>query len=240
MAPTPTPGLLSLSPRAQLRAGRLPLRVTQLFAGLTLYGLAMASFVRAGLGLDPWDVFHFGVAGRVGLSLGTVVVLVGALVLLLWIPLRQWPGLGTVANVVWIGVATDVGLALIPPMPNPPAQWGLFWAALVLNGLGGALYIGSQLGPGPRDGLMTGLHRRTGLSLRLVRTVLELTVLVLGWFLGGIVGIGTVAYALLIGPLTQFFLRWTVVDLPAVRVTPADAGPEATGVPAGTPGGTAA
>ncbi|MGJ9404395.1 YczE/YyaS/YitT family protein [Arthrobacter sp. KK5.5] len=216
MAPSPNPKLLALTPLEQLRAGRLPGRLVRLFVGLSLFGLAMAAFVRASLGLEPWGVFHYGIATKLPLTLGTVVVLVGFLVLLLWIPLRQWPGVGTIANVVWIGVATDVGLALIPPVAAWPAQWVLFAAALVLNALGGGLYIGSQLGPGPRDGLMTGLHLRTGLSLRLVRTVLELSVLGLGWLMGGIVGVGTVLYALLIGPLTQFFLRWTVVELPGV------------------------
>lgn len=213
--------LSNLSPLEQLKAGRLPRRLVQLFVGLSLYGLAMAAFVRAGVGLDPWDVFHYGIAERVNLSLGTVVIIVGFLVLLLWIPLKQWPGLGTVANVVWIGVATDVGLHFIPAAEHPASQWGLFAVALVFNGLAGALYIGSQFGPGPRDGLMTGLHQRTGLSLRLVRTAIELTVLAAGWLLGGIVGFGTLAYALLIGPFTQFFMRWSVVQLERPALEPA-------------------
>lgn len=226
MSASTHPQLLALTPLGQLRAGLLPRRIARLFVGLSLYGFAMAAFVRAGLGLEPWGVFHYGVATKLPLTLGTVIVLVGFLVLLLWIPLRQWPGLGTIANVVWIGVTTDIGLALIPPVDTWPAQWGLFAAALVLNALGGGLYIGSQLGPGPRDGLMTGLHHRTGISLRLVRTALELSVLVLGWLLGGIVGVGTIAYALLIGPLTQFFLRWTIVRLPI---------PQTVGTPANQP-----
>lgn len=208
-----SPELARLTPLAQLRAGRLPLRLIQLFVGLTLFGLAMAGFVRSGLGLAPWDVLHYGVTLHTGLSLGTVVILFGFLVLLLWIPLRQMPGLGTIANVLWLGVSADIGLALIPEAHGLPAQLALFVGALLVNGLGGGLYIGSQLGPGPRDGLMTGLHARTGISLRLARTGVEVIVLVIGWFLGGIVGFGTVLYAVAIGPVTQLFLRFCIVEL---------------------------
>ncbi|WP_265443950.1 YczE/YyaS/YitT family protein [Flexivirga meconopsidis] len=208
-----TPKLASLTPRQQLTAGRLPRRLAQLFVGLSLYGAAMAIFVRAGLGLDPWDVFHYGVAEHLGLDLGTAVILVSFPVLLLWIPLRQWPGLGTIANAVWIGIATNLALAVVPTAHGLLTQIAFLLSALVINALGGALYIGSQLGPGPRDGLMTGLHRRTGLSLRLVRTCLELSVLAVGWLLGGVVGIGTVLYAVAIGPLVQFFLPYSVVKL---------------------------
>ncbi|HET8970680.1 MAG TPA: hypothetical protein VFN19_06460, partial [Candidatus Nanopelagicales bacterium] len=193
--------LLPLTPREQLRAGRLPRRLVQLTIGLVLYGISMAMLVRSTLGLDPWDVFHYGVAARVPLSFGTIVIIVGALVLLAWIPLRQMPGLGTVANVVVIGLATDLGLALIPAPEAWPARGALLAAGLVLNGAAGGLYIGSQLGPGPRDGLMTGLARRTGWSLRVVRTGIEVSVLVVGFALGGIVGLGTVLYAVMIGPL---------------------------------------
>ncbi|REF31357.1 putative membrane protein YczE [Calidifontibacter indicus] len=213
--------LANLSPLAQLRAGRLTRRLVQLFVGLSMYGLAMAMMVRAGVGLDPWDVFHYGVSLHTGWSLGVAVIVVSIPVLLLWAPLRQWPGLGTIANAVWIGVATDISLRVLPEAHGLSHQVPLFAAALVINGLGGALYIGSQLGPGPRDGLMTGLHRRTGVSLRLVRTGIELTVLVIGWLLGGIVGIGTLAYALLIGPLVQFFLPACIVELPE-RHTPTE------------------
>lgn len=206
--------LANLSPLAQLRAGRLTRRLVQLFVGLSMYGLAMAMMVRAGVGLDPWDVFHYGVSLHTGWSLGVAVIVVSIPVLLLWAPLRQWPGLGTIANAVWIGVATDISLRVLPDAHGLTHQVPLFAAALVINGLGGALYIGSQLGPGPRDGLMTGLHRRTGVSLRLVRTGLEVTVLSIGWLLGGVVGVGTVAYALLIGPLVQFFLPMCIVSLP--------------------------
>lgn len=214
-----SPELARLTPLAQLRAGRLPLRLIQLFVGLTLFGLAMAGFVRSGLGLAPWDVLHYGVTLHTGLSLGTVVILFGFIVLLLWIPLRQMPGLGTIANVLWLGVSADIGLALIPEAHGLPAQLALFVGALLVNGLGGGLYIGSQLGPGPRDGLMTGLHARTGVSLRMARTGVEVIVLVIGWFLGGIVGFGTVLYAVAIGPVTQLFLRFCIVELRPERST---------------------
>ena len=216
--------LLSLTPAEQLRAGRLPRRLTQLMVGLTLYGVAMAMMVRATLGLDPWDVLHVGLVELTGLSMGTLVIIVGFAVLLLWIPLRQWPGLGTVANAIWIGVATDVGLSLISAPDWLWARTALMLSAIVINAIGGALYIGSQLGPGPRDGLMTGLHARTGLSLRLVRTSLELTVLAVGWLLGGVVGVGTVLYAVLIGPLVQLFLPWCTVRLDPERVERARSG----------------
>ena len=207
--------LADLGPIEQLRAGRLGRRVPQLLVGLVLYGFAMALFIRSGLGLDPWDVFHAGLQRLLGWSFGTVVIVVGFAVLLLWIPLRQWPGLGTIANAVVIGVATDATLAVVPPAANWPSAWVLLVGGLVVNGLAGGLYIGSQLGPGPRDGLMTGLARRTGWSLRLVRTGLELSVLAIGWVLGGTVGIGTVLYALAIGPLVQFFLPLVTVRLEA-------------------------
>ena len=209
--------LLPLTPREQLRAGRMPRRLAQLFTGLTLYGISMAMMIRGELGLDPWDVFHYGVAARLPLSFGVVVIAVGLAVLGLWIPLRQWPGLGTIANAVVIGVVTDLALAVLAA---PDAMWAraaLMLGGIVLNGVAGAMYIGSQLGPGPRDGLMTGLVRRTGLSVRLVRTSIELAVLAVGWVLGGVVGVGTVLYALLIGPIVQLFLpRLTVRLTPPV------------------------
>lgn len=189
--------------------------------GLSLYGIAMGMFVRAQVGLDPWDVFHMGVSNHTGLGMGIVTIVTSFVVLLLWIPLKQWPGLGTVANSIWIGVALSATMAVLDPIDGIVTQYLVFAAGLVINGLGGALYIGSQLGPGPRDGLMTGLHRRTGASLRLIRTGIELTVLATGWMLGGVVGIGTVLYALLIGPLVQFFLPWCIVTLEAPEDTPA-------------------
>jgi uncharacterized membrane protein YczE len=173
---------------------------------LLLYGLSGALLVRSGLGLDPWDVFHQGLAEHLGLAIGTVVIIVGAAVLLLWIPLRQWPGFGTVSNVVMIGLAMNWSLALLPT--SSVLVWRILEMAsgIMLCGIATGMYIGASLGPGPRDGLMTGLVRRTGLSVRLVRTGLELTVLLTGWLLGGTVGIGTVGFALAIGPLAQIFI----------------------------------
>ena len=217
--------LTPMTPLQQLRAGRTGRRLAQLMIGLTLYGVSMAMMIRAGLGLDPWDVFHYGVAEHLPLSFGTVVIVVGALVLLLWIPLRQWPGLGTVANVVVIGLATDGALALLGAPDQMAARVALLLSGIVLNGLAGALYIGSQFGPGPRDGLMTGLVRRTGGSIRVVRTSIELTVLVVGWSMGGVVGLGTVLYAVAIGPVVQAFLPLFTVALP----TPPGAGSRGTG-----------
>ena len=212
--------LAHLSPRAQLSAGRMGHRVTQLLLGLVLYGVSMAMMVRAGLGLNPWDVFHAGLAGRVGWTFGQVTIAVGALVLLLWIPLRQWPGLGTVCNVVVIGLAVDATLGLLTAPEGLLARVAMLGAGVILNGLAGGLYIGSQLGPGPRDGLMTGLAARTGWSLRLVRTGIEVTVLVVGWLLGGTVGLGTVLYAVSIGPLVHLFLPLCTVRLR--RAAPTD------------------
>ena len=209
-------GLTTLGPVEQLCAGRLGRRLPQLLGGLVLYGLSMAMLVRAGLGLDPWDVLHQGLSHYLPLSFGAVTILVGAVVLLLWIPLRQKPGLGTVLNVFVVGIAADVGLWLIPAPDQLASRIVMMVSAVVLNGMAGAIYIGSQLGPGPRDGLMTGLAARTGRSLRLVRIGLELTVLVIGVLLGGTVGVGTVLYALAIGPLVQFFLRYAIVPLPGV------------------------
>ncbi|MFT4009385.1 MAG: hypothetical protein QM655_05010 [Nocardioidaceae bacterium] len=209
-----------LTPWQQVHAGRLPRRLTQLMIGLVLYGVSMAMMVRSTLGLDPWDVFNAGVSRVLPLSFGEVTIVVGAFVLLAWIPLRQWPGLGTIANVVVIGLATDVALALIKA-PHPlVARGALLLGGIVLNALAGALYIGAQLGSGPRDGLMTGLHARTGLSLRLVRTSIEVTVLVIGFLLGGAVGLGTVLYALMIGPLVQLLLPILTVDPEAVPADP--------------------
>lgn len=206
----------------------MPRRLIQLFIGLTMYGVAMSMFVQAGLGLAPWDVFHFGISLLTGMDLGTAIIVVSVPVLLLWIPLRQWPGLGTIANAIWIGIATNIGLALVPPIEGLPLQLVAFAAGLVINGAGGALYIGAQLGTGPRDGLMTGLHERTGISLRVVRTGLELTVLGSGWLLGGPVGLGTVAYALGIGPMVQAFLPRCIVslDLPASASTDCEPAPQ--------------
>lgn len=179
----------------------------RLYAGLVLYGATDALIIRADLGLDPWDVFHQGVSRHTGISIGAVSILVGAVVLLLWWPIRQRPGLGTVSNVVVVGASIDATCALVPHVESLGVRVPLLLAAVLFNGLATGLYIAARLGAGPRDGLMTGLHRRTGRSLRLIRTGIELAVLGAGFALGGGVGAGTVLYALAIGPLAQFFLR---------------------------------
>lgn len=182
-------------------------RGTALLVGLTLYGLSMAIMVRAGLGLDPWDVFHQGLAERTGMTIGIASAVVGVVVLLAWIPLRNRPGIGTVANVVVIAVTVDAGLAILPEPSHLAVRVAMMLGAVLLNAVATVLYIGAGLGPGPRDGLMTGLVARTGLSVRLVRTTIEATVLTVGWLLGGTVGIGTVVYAFGIGPLVQLLLH---------------------------------
>ncbi|MFE4517060.1 YitT family protein [Kitasatospora sp. NPDC056783] len=228
MATTTTPGPATATGPAPAAAGgpglavrvfgdthALGRRIPQLFVGLALYGASMALMLRSGLGLDPWDVLHQGLQRSVGLSVGAWVTICGALVLLLWIPMRQRPGLGTVANVLVIGAAMDLTLRFVGGPGALPARIAMSAAAIALNGLATGLYIGARLGPGPRDGLMTGLHRRTGRSLRLLRTGIEVTVLTVGLLLGGTAGVGTVAYALAIGPMAQFFLRWCTVPGPA-------------------------
>lgn len=190
-------------------------RPAQLGAGLALFGVSIALMLAAGLGVDSWDVFHQGLAERFGLSFGWVVNGVSLLVLLAWIPLRQRPGAGTVANALVVGVVADAALAVLPQPQS------LLWRMLMLvtgiaaNALATGLYIGAGLGPGPRDGLMTGLSTRTGRSIRLVRTLIELVVLSSGWALGGPVGLGTLLYAVSIGPLTQISI--TRFSIPAAR-----------------------
>lgn len=190
-------------PRVRRLPRLLPRRLGQLYAGLVLYGVSMALIVEAALGVMPWDVLHQGLSRILGTSLGTMTIAVGVLVLLAWVPLRQRPGLGTVSNVLVIGLVVD---ALLPLLPTPSAfvaRLGLLAAGIGLNAVATAAYIGARLGPGPRDGLMTGLVARTGWPVRLVRTGIEVGVVALGWLLGGNLGVGTVAYALLIGPLVQ-------------------------------------
>lgn len=184
-------------------------RATALLVGLSGYGLSMAMMVRSGLGLDPWDVFHQGLALRTGMTIGLASAVVGVAVLLAWIPLRNRPGVGTVANVIVIAVTVDVALWLLPAPTSITVRIALMLGAVVLNAFSTVLYIGAGLGPGPRDGLMTGLVVRTGRSVRLVRTTIEVSVLTVGWLLGGTVGIGTVVYAFGIGPLVQLFVRLT-------------------------------
>src|SRR5215210_7630505 len=192
--------------RTMLRVHRPVRRLAQLYAGLVLYGASMALQIRAGLGLDPWDVFHQGLSDRTGLSFGTVVIIVGVLVLAAWIPLHQRPGLGTISNVFVVGIAVDVALPLIPDGGPIAMQLAMLASGVVLNAIAGAAYIGAGLGPGPRDGLMTGLMARTGRSVGLIRTSIEVSVLLVGVLLGGTVGLGTVVYALSIGPLLHVML----------------------------------
>lgn len=194
--------------RMQLSAGRL----FQLVAGLILFGVSLALLVRSRLGLDPWDVFHQGIAVSSGISIGTVTILVGAVVLLLWVPLGQRPGIGTVANVILVGVALDASLALLPAVSDLALRWACLVGGIVLNGIATGAYIGAALGPGPRDGLMVGLASR-GHSVRVVRTAIELIVLGTGWVMGGTVGVGTVLYAVSIGPIVH-------VTLPALTRAP--------------------
>ncbi|MEJ1098747.1 MULTISPECIES: hypothetical protein [unclassified Pseudoxanthomonas] len=214
---TSTAGLANLGPLAQLKAGRLPERLTRLLLGLWLYGIAIALMIEGALGASPWDVFHLGVARHVPLSFGVVMIIVAVVVLLAWIPMRQMPGLGTLANTLLLGPFADINLALLDTPDSLPVRCAYLLGGVLLCALATALYVGAQLGPGPRDGLMTGLARRTGWSIRRVRTVIEVTVLAIGALLGGTVGIGTVVFALGVGPATQFFLRYLVVRLDAPR-----------------------
>ena len=182
-----------------------PRRLVQLYAGLVLFGVSDAMMLMAGLGVDPWDVFHQGLSRRLGLGVGTWAVIVGVLVMLLWIPLRQRPGLGTISNVVVVGVVIDLVLVAIPSVHGLGARTAVLVAGVVLNGVATGAYIGAGLGPGPRDGLMVGLAAR-GHSIRVVRTCIELNVLLVGWLLGGNVGVGTVLYAVSIGPIAHIFI----------------------------------
>ncbi|GGD17251.1 YczE/YyaS/YitT family protein [Nocardioides daphniae] len=215
----PAVQLLDVGPVTQLRAGRLGRRLPQLLVGLVLYGVSLGFMVQGALGVAPWDVMHLAITRFVPLTLGQVVVVASFVVLLAWIPLREKPGVGTVANAFLVGLSADATLALVPEPDALAWRLLLVGAGVVLNGVATALYIGAQLGRGPRDGLMTGLARRTGASLRLVRTLLEVAVVVVGLLLGGRfgaeLGVGTVLYALAIGPLAQAFLPYAVVDLPA-------------------------
>jgi uncharacterized membrane protein YczE len=198
-------------PRAQ--------RLARLFPGLVLYGISDGMILLAGLGVDPWDVFHQGLSRRLGLGVGTWAVIVGLIVLAFWIPLRQRPGLGTICNVVVVGAVIDIVLAVFTPPHQIAIRWMLMLFGVALNAVATAAYIGAGLGPGPRDGLMTGLAAR-GHSVRIVRTAIELTVLAAGWVLGGTVGIGTVIYALSIGPLAHYFLPRLDIDSRPGRRSP--------------------
>ncbi len=232
-APAPIPattrdasGLYHLSPAGQLRAGKTARRLVQLGIGLVLYAISMALIIRSGLGMLPWDVLHYGLSQHLPLSLGTVVVLTSLAVLLTWIPLRQPPGIGTIANALLIGILLDPVMRYLPAPETPWLQTSFLLTGVLINAIATASYIGSHFGPGPRDGLMTGLSRASGRSLRLVRTAIEVTVVAVGWLLGGVVGVGTLLYALAIGPLTQFFLPRLSVRLEPHRPGRARVGPE--------------
>jgi uncharacterized membrane protein YczE len=188
-------------------------RALQLLVGLWLFGASVALLVRADLGLDPWDVLHQGISRRSDVPIGLVVIAVSIVVLSLWVPLRQRPGVGTLANLVLVGLCLDATLALLPAPTDLPWRLAFLLVGIVGNGVATALYIGAGFGPGPRDGLMTGLAAR-GLSIRVARTSLEVTVLVVGWMLGGTVGVGTVAYALAIGPLAHIFIPLFTIPAP--------------------------
>jgi uncharacterized membrane protein YczE len=195
---------------------RLPRRMIQLYAGLVLYGVSMAIMIRAALGTMPWAVFHQGLALRTGVSYGTTLIVVGIIVLLLWIPLRQWPGIGTVSNVAVIGVVADQVLAVLATPHSMLLRVAFLIGSIVLNGVSIGMYIGARLGPGPRDGLMTGLAARyPRVKIRTVRTGIEVVVVIAGFLLGGQLGVGTILYALTIGPLTGLFLRIFTVKSPA-------------------------
>ena len=209
------PTLVDLGPIAQLRAGRLLRRVPHLLIGLFLYGVSLAMMLRGALGLAPWDVLHSGFIRHLPMTIGQAVVLFSFVVLILWIPLKEKPGIGTIANAFLVGLSADVTLAALAPGDGPVARGALMLGGVALCGLASALYIGAQFGRGPRDGLMTGLARRTGWSIRLVRTGLEVVVVLIGLALGGVLGVGTVLYAVLIGPLTQLMLPWFTVELSA-------------------------
>ena len=187
-------------------ADQRPRRIAQLYAGLLLYGFSTALLVNSYLGLDPWDVFHQGLAERTSLTIGVSTVVTSAFVMLLWIQLKQRPGVGTISNAIVIGLVVDGVLTFLPEPDELPIRTIFLIAGIVLNGVATGMYIGAGLGPGPRDGLMTGWSARAGRSIRLVRTIIEVGVLMVGWLLGGTVGVGTAAYALAIGPLAHVFI----------------------------------
>jgi uncharacterized membrane protein YczE len=213
---------------------QLPRRVTQLYAGLALYAVSMALVIQSGLGNMPWDVFHQGMARRTGLSIGFWVIAFGVLILLVWVPLRQRPGLGTVSNIVVIGLLIDPVLDLVPRHEPLGVRVAFLVVGVLMNGLATALYVGARMGPGPRDGLMTGLVARTGRSVRLVRTAIEVTVVVAGILLGGTFGVGTLLYAVAIGPLVQVFLPRFTVPVREPAALPCTTGPDAVPAVGGT------
>lgn len=191
----------------------LLVRLVRLAVGLFLYGMGIALMIRGNIGASPWDVFAQGLSRTTGVTFGWCTIIISGAVLLLWIPLRQRPGVGTIANAILIGLFADLGLAMIPQAEQLLLQGVLFAAGLFIVAFATALYIGAGMGPGPRDGLMTGLVRVTGRPVWMIRTGIELAVVVVGFFLGGVVGAGTAAFAVGVGPLTQVTLRWLRVDL---------------------------
>lgn len=197
----------------------------QLLVGLVAYGASMAFMVESRLGLAPWGVFHQGLARRTGVTIGTATIVVGVIMLLLWIPLRQRPGIGTVSNVVVVGLSIDATLAVLPTPSSLAVRIAFMIIGVAGNGAATGLYIGANLGPGPRDGLMTGLVARTGRSIRMVRTVIEVTVLTAGVLLGGTVGVGTLLYAVSIGPLAHVFIPLFTRGRRARRGGPPASGP---------------
>jgi uncharacterized membrane protein YczE len=211
------------SPETAFMPSSLLMRLIQLVLGLFLYGIGIALMVRASIGVAPWDVLSQGIAAHSPLSFGLATNVIGAAVLLLWWPLRQKPGVGTVLNVLLIGPSAQVGLWLLPAVDTLWLQLPLFLSGLLLVAIATGFYIGARLGPGPRDGLMTGLHARTGWPIWQVRSLIEGSALLMGWLLGGDVGVGTLAFAMLIGPLCGVTLRWFGIGrpLPAAAAAPA-------------------
>ncbi|GAB3271822.1 hypothetical protein B5M43_007705 [Microbacterium sp. MEC084] len=209
----------SADPSAPPRS--LARRIVQLLVGLPLYGVGVALTVEAGVGLDPWTVLAEGLSVRTGIGIGWVTILIGALVLLAWIPLRERPGMGTILNILIVGAALQVTLDLMPPIDALGWRIAALFGGIALVGLASGLYIGARFGAGPRDGLMTGLHRRAGWPVWRARATVELTVLALGWLLGGTVGWGTVAFAVLIGPCVDVALRLLDTRAPRARANPA-------------------
>ena len=199
-------------------------RIARCVAGLAVFGVGIAVIIDADLGAAPWDVFHTGVSDLTGLPVGTVIILTGLALLVFWIPLRETPGLGTLLNAVEIGLVVDLVLPLVPEPQLIGARFVMMLSGIVVIAIGSGLYIGSGLGPGPRDGLMTGLARR-GISIRTARTAVELTALTFGVMLGGAIGIGTAMFALTIGPLVQLFLPRLTMAAPVGAVAAEGAAP---------------
>ena len=209
-------------------------RLVQLYIGLFLCGTGIALMVRAKIGVAPWDVLALGILNQTGWGFGLISILIGLTALLIWIPLKQRPGLGTISNMILLGVFAELWLNVVPFDENLFYRSALFVAGLLLFGVGSGAYIGSHFGPGPRDGLMTGLVRVTGLPIWLIRTSLEVTVLTVGWLLGGNVGLGTVLFALTIGPLCNLTIPW--LSIPAAAKTPLERELEGDVAPSHAPG----